>query len=684
MTSAGLTAATCASLNSSAKSRSRWLLALVLVAFAALATLYNSVVPLGEGPDEPGHMRYVLFLARAGRLPVQQAHGEDDVPGEGHQPPLAYALMLPAVWWLPPSEMQLEQSANPAFVWNGGHESAAFVRASREYPPWQGVTLAWHLARGLSALWGGVAVVATWGAARAATRREGVALLAAALVAFNPQFLFTSALVTNDTLLAALSAGLLWLCVVWVGSDGWHALRYAIGAGGLFGLALLTKQSALLWGPLLLWVSWMAGRGNVRRVLLLIGVWGSTALLVAGWWYGRNWHLYGDPFGMAVFRAVFATQPFVWHSAAAWVGALEQLHASFWAYFGWLSLRPPGWVLALYALLEVAAAAGLVRRLYQQRKTPDGPESRALWRIASVVLFLPLLALAWTVSFALTAGLVAWQGRMLFPALPALALVLACGVSVWAPPRRRVGAGGGVAGVLGILALALPVLVIAPAYPWPTLPPREAQARIANPVYARFAYAWEQGIVLRGWRLDSPGPTVQAGQPLTVTLTWQALERGPRPLVVFVHLLDEQGEIVAEDNAAPQGGAFPITQWTNGDWVEDAHRLELPADVPLGAYRLRVGLWEPPFQGKRVDVWNAEGERMGDAFDIPDAIMIERGLRASRRSSPATPQSVLRAGPALRPAAAWPVSHSAPDALSSPRLARKFLRDASTHRSGSY
>ena len=45
-----------------------------------------------------------------------------------------------------------------------------------------------------------------------------------------------------------------------------------------------------------------------------------------------------------------------------------------------------------------------------------------------MLLALPILAFAWVVSFALAAGLVAWQGRLLFPALPAIAILLAAGM----------------------------------------------------------------------------------------------------------------------------------------------------------------------------------------------------------------------------------------------------------------
>jgi hypothetical protein len=324
----------------------------LLLAFVLLSSLYNRLVPLGEGPDEPGHFRYVLFLAREGRLPVQHADpSRSDVPGEGHQPPLAYLLAVPAVAWLPADALHIEQTANPQFLWRGGQEAAAFVRASREYWPWRGVVLGWHLARSVSMLLGAVTLACIWGAAHtffahrfSARWAAGGALLTAALVACNPQFLFTSALVTNDMLLATLSAALFWLCLAATGSTtgGPRApLRFALLAGALAGLALLTKQSALLLFPLLAWFLWRAADGSVRQAVLLFGVSGGTVALVAGWWFGRNWLLYGDPLGLAAFQATYATQPFEWRSFAAWGSALAQLFASFWARFGWLSLRPP-------------------------------------------------------------------------------------------------------------------------------------------------------------------------------------------------------------------------------------------------------------------------------------------------------------------------------------------------------
>jgi 4-amino-4-deoxy-L-arabinose transferase-like glycosyltransferase len=163
-------------------------------------------------------------------------------------------------------------------------------------------------------------------------RQSAIPLLAAGLVAFNPQFLFVSALVTNDALLAALSAGLLWLIVR---TDGRRTSREAIAIGTVLGLALLTKQSAIILIPIaMLAVVRQDGReASVRREhkalappLLIRALAPSlivlmTAALVAGWWYMRNWRLYGDLLGLAAFRGEFATQPFRIGSPAAWVAA---------------------------------------------------------------------------------------------------------------------------------------------------------------------------------------------------------------------------------------------------------------------------------------------------------------------------------------------------------------------------
>ena len=628
---------------------------IIVITFVGLATLYSLVIPLGEGPDEPGHAAYVFFLAREGRLPVQRADvGQSDVPGEGHQPPLAYVLAVPLVAWLPPQERRFDLPGNARFTWASGDELNAVAHGSREYPPWSGVVLAWHLGRLVSVLLGAVTVVCTYRAALAllGAQRHMAALLGAALVALNPQFIFIAALMNNDVLLAALGAALLWLVL---GSRR-RAAGFAIGVGAILGLALLTKQSALIFAPIaLLAIVERAGllrmqnaecrmqkpllsgarravglvrmqneecrmqkplRSGARRTLGLGLLALITTLAIAGWWYARNWRLYGDPLGLGVFRAEFMTQPFAAWRLAAWRDALAQLHDSFWARFGWMNVPPPAWVIWAVTLLELLALVGLLRGAVDALRAP-----RACWRRWSAgrwsLLVLPVLTFAWVVSFAFTAGLVAWQGRLLFPALPAIAILLACGLSRALPigaGRRANGAlGAGVCLALGAIALWIPFGVIRPAYPFHTLPEPAALAQIGTPVYGRFGLAGERGAELRGWRLEG---TARAGRELELVLVWHALERQNRDWTAFIHLVDQRDQILAQDNRLPQDGAFPMTQWVGGDWVEDRHPLRLPANLAPGVYTLRVGLFDQPGTQERTGVYDESDTLVGDYLDI--------------------------------------------------------------------
>ncbi|HEU4322663.1 MAG TPA: hypothetical protein VFS21_05895 [Roseiflexaceae bacterium] len=624
---------------------------LLVLLFTALALVYSALTPLGEGPDEPGHAAYVFFLAREGRLPVQRpAPQPSDVPGEGHQPPLAYALAAPLLLWLPREERAIDQPGNPRFTWGGGTELNAVAHGSREHWPWSGAVLGWRLARLVSVALGALTVLATYATALRLCRLRGwdeadgrrAALLAGALVALNPQFLFTSALVTNDALLTALSALLLLTATAeprtQEPSGEARGLEFEAGQfrtqhsklkiqnsqvllGGMLGLALLTKQSALVLVPVALLGlfpqekrGWAALRSWAGRGLAALAVAG----LVCAWWYLRNQQLYGDLFGLAAFRAEFTTQPFDPRSLRAWLEALAQLHGSFWAHFGWMNLRPPAWVIWCYGALGLLGAVGWLRRAGRSGRPSDQPGlARWLGDPLAPALLLVLLSLAWVVSFALTAGLVAWQGRLLFPALPAIAALLGMGLASWGRrPTANTASGSrfSVLGsrflVLGLSALAAwqPFGVIRPAYPFHTLPEAVALARLGQPTYGRFGLPGDPGAELRGWQAAKAQP----GEALTVTLMWHARGRQNRDWSVFLHLIDSQENILAEDNGPPASGVFPMTQWVAGDWIEDPRRLVLPPDLAPGVYTLRAGLWDQNGTGERAAQYNQRGRLAGD------------------------------------------------------------------------
>ncbi|MFP3897029.1 MAG: ArnT family glycosyltransferase, partial [Anaerolineales bacterium] len=91
---------------------------------------------------------------------------------------------------------------------------------------------------------------------------------------------------------------------------------------------------------------------------------------------------------------------------------------------------------------------------------------------------------------------------------------------------------------------------------------------------------------------DLSNEVLQGGKDLGVTLYWQCLQEMSTRYTVFVHLLDEDCELVAQSDTYPGDGQFPTTGWIAGEYITDRHTLPLPSDLPEGRYRLAVGLYD--------------------------------------------------------------------------------------------
>ena len=85
---------------------------------------------------------------------------------------------------------------------------------------------------------------------------------------------------------------------------------------------------------------------------------------------------------------------------------------------------------------------------------------------------------------------------------------------------------------------------------------------------------------------------IQAGQTLTVNLVWRSTGETNDKYKVTLQLLNENGERVAGHDDTPAQGTHPSSTWIAGEYIEDAHPLKIPTDLPLGKYRVAVGLYE--------------------------------------------------------------------------------------------
>jgi len=123
---------------------------------------------------------------------------------------------------------------------------------------------------------------------------------------------------------------------------------------------------------------------------------------------------------------------------------------------------------------------------------------------------------------------------------------------------------------------------------------------------------------LLGYDVQSP---VKASEPFELTLYWRALDQMDTSYAVFVHILDERGEIVAQRDVAPADGSRPTTGWLSGEVVADRHLFPAGKLAP-GRYRIAVGMYHPATL-QRLEMRTATGERVpDDRFILPEEIEV--------------------------------------------------------------
>jgi hypothetical protein len=532
--------------------------------FGLLATLYSIVTPLFEAPDELWHYPFVWHLARNWQLPVQDPANPQLWQQEGSQPPLYYGLAALLSAPLATDELPALLYRNPhADIGRVSPDGNAniVVHTDRERWPWQGVVLAIHLVRLFSVALGVGTVLAVYALAGLLwPENRPYAGLAMAFVAFNPMFIFIAGSVNNDNLIICLASLILWRLVKLVRLEKEPALGEFGLLGGLLAAAALAKVSGLglvgLTGLTLLVWGWR--RRSWRIALRGNGIIAALVAGGAGWWYWRNFQLYGDWSGTTIMIAMMGPRPFTPTFGQFWA-ELSGLVRSFWGLFGYFSLPLPALVYPLLNGMFLIGLAGFLWSLRPGRWPALPPGWAEAW---------PILA-GWLVI--LLAGFVQWtlatpatQGRLLFPALGVLAVIWAGGWLALFPARWAWLPAGGML----LLAAWVPAGVIAPAYARPAL--LSELPASAQPLAVTFAGS----IRLLGY--DQVAQAVEPGDQLALRLYWQALAPLPADYTVFIHLVDDHDLIVAQRDVFPGPGLFPTSQWPAGPILADRYVLQLP------------------------------------------------------------------------------------------------------------
>ena len=91
---------------------------------------------------------------------------------------------------------------------------------------------------------------------------------------------------------------------------------------------------------------------------------------------------------------------------------------------------------------------------------------------------------------------------------------------------------------------------------------------------------FENGLQLDRARISNT--TLKPGDPICLELQWSTTSRLPTDYTVFVHVLDQNGQLVAQSDLQPGGGYAPTSGWPIGQPITDRHGVVLPPTLAPG------------------------------------------------------------------------------------------------------
>ena len=86
----------------------------------------------------------------------------------------------------------------------------------------------------------------------------------------------------------------------------------------------------------------------------------------------------------------------------------------------------------------------------------------------------------------------------------------------------------------------------------------------------------------------------QVENELGITLSWKTLVEMDRDYTAYVHVLSEDGSLLAQLDRPPDG--YPTSDWKPGEIVQDRYAILLPSDLQSGTYLIQSGFYHLPTQ----------------------------------------------------------------------------------------
>jgi hypothetical protein len=576
--------------------------ALILAAFMALCLVYNVTLPIFEAPDEASHFRYAHYLATERRLPDLK----QDLPSHEVTQPLLY-YVLTAIVISPFDQSNLdtliklnpdwfEPALNPGYTGVRGQH----LHTDAENFPYQGAVWAVRAGRLFSSILGAITLVLIYWIARSvlgegklstsqsaiqkpqskiSNLQSPIALLALAIVAFNPKFIHISSIVSNDIAITLAATLACWWMVRMAGASDTSKPRHFFVLGAMVGIATLCKLQGLgLFAPALVAVWLIQPR---RQLVMRVVALGLGFLAAAGGWFLFNTVNYGNPLAWSQIQqanaALLRIPPL--HPGEI-IATVPLWFTSYWGNLG-IELHYDNWVNLIFFAALMLAVVGCIVAFARRLPLVGNRAGFALLLIWEAVIL--GMFVWWLRSYVGTEN-----SRLIMPGVAPIAVLVAMGWATLLPKRWQPAMAFAPAGMLA-LSVVVPFFTLMPAY---FTPAATTQAQLIQqrslPPSARYPTFAGTVKLLHG---EVAQQRARAGDSIDVTLFWGSDTPINQSYRVVLEALDINDEVIGRRQFIPFNGRFATQRWQPGQYFEDRYSLPIDANAQRGPAKIQLSLF---------------------------------------------------------------------------------------------
>ncbi len=564
----------------------------ILITYFVIGISYIMLNPLWEAPDEIHHYPMVQYLQTNNLNLPSQAEGTVGLwQQEGNQPPLYYILGAILTSMINTDDIDHVMRVNPhadiGIIRPDGNVNRLVHHAKNETFPNYGAVLATYILRFFSLILGAGTVYVTYQTAKLIfPDSTEIALLSAGINALIPMFVYISASVNNDNLSNLLANLLVFILIHTLLNQKKPSLKTYVIIGIITGAGLLSKLNIGLLIPVVAMVLFILSLRHRDWKPLIIGgfISGGLTILIAGWWYWRNFQLYGDPTALDRFLEIVGRRSEPATLAQLWTER-DSFVLTFWGLFGSINV-PMSHILYLGFnwIGGVALFSGLV--VFLKKIISD--KGKRLATALPIVWSLMVLIAVMRWSSITPAS----QGRLIYGAISSISLVMACGLLYWLPQKMQKLVTIIIICSMAIFAGLQPFLTIAPAYAQPndlTICTDECPA-------TDVVFSGSDGeIALYDTHLLTS--EVTTGDYIQFEVDFAVVEMFDSDWSIFVHVVSPEDIILAQRDIYPAQGLLATSNmaqnysWRNlfAVYIPQTTFAPTSVEVRLGWYNLSTG-----------------------------------------------------------------------------------------------